>query len=59
MFDLLCAPIDKGCDSFAVFVHDGLMCLASNNNVRDSNVHKNVLVTKNSMQGIMVYQSIR
>jgi len=30
-FLILCTLIGKGCDSFAVFAHDELMRLASNN----------------------------
>ena len=54
MFDFLCAPIDKGCDNFAK------LCMVDESaslviiNVRDSNIHKNVLLTKNSVQSLMV-----
>ena len=53
-FLILCTLLGEDCDSFAVFAHDRLIRLASNNNVRDSNVHKNVLLTKKSVQSLMV-----
>ena len=53
-FLILCAPIGKDCDSFAVFVHDGLICLASNNKCARQQRTQKCTAYKNSAQSLMV-----